>query len=108
MKDETDVAALWARINEINCELASLSTAAEANILSRDAATLNADHEQRSTILRHQLAEVRAKLPAEGMATTMRLVDVSRALGEIILRDDPKPDYADDRAPLDIWDWTEA
>jgi len=106
MANETDVAALWTRINAINGELESLSTDAASNILRRDAGRLNADHEHRSAVLRHELAEVRAKLPAEGMASGMRLV-MSRALGEIILRDDPEPSFAEVNTPVDIWDWSE-
>jgi len=107
MKDETDVASLWARINEINCELEALSAAAGTNILRRAAGQLNADHEQRSAVLRHELAEARARLPAEGMASGQRLV-MSRALGEIILRDDPQPEFAEVSVPVDEWDWSEA
>jgi hypothetical protein len=105
MKDEAN--ALWARINEINCELEALSASAGSNILRRDAGRRNADHEQRCEVLRHELAEVRAKLPAEGMASGQRLV-MARALGEIILRDDPEPEYAEVSAPVDEWDWSEA
>jgi hypothetical protein len=101
------VAALWARINEINCELEALSRDAESNILRRDAGQRNSAYEQRSAVLRSELAEVRAKLPPEGMASGQRLV-MSSTLGEIMLRDDPEPDYADVRTHIDIWDWTEA
>jgi hypothetical protein len=107
MKDETEVAALWARINEINCELEALSADAGSNILRRDAGRRNADHEQRSAVLRSELAEVRAKLPAEGMASGQRLV-MARVLGETILRDDPQPEFAEARVPVDEWDWSEA
>jgi hypothetical protein len=107
MKDETDIAALWARINEINCELEALSLSAGTNILRRDAGRRNTEHEQRSAVLRRELAEVRAKLPPEGMASGQRLV-MSRTLGEFILRDDPQPEFADVSAPVDEWDWSEA
>lgn len=107
MKDENDVAALWTRINEINCELEALSTHASSNILRRDAGRRNAEYGQRCEVLRCELGELRAKLPAEGMASGQRLV-MARALGGITLRDDPEPAYADVHTPIDIWDWSEA
>jgi hypothetical protein len=108
MTDEApDVTAIWARINEINLALESLSTDAGSNILRRDAGRRNADFEQRSAVLRRELAELRAKLPPAGMASGMRLV-MSRALGEIILRDDPELSFADVRTPVDEWDWSES
>jgi hypothetical protein len=107
MTDEADVAALWTRINEINCELESLSADAGSNILRRDAGKRNADYERRTAVLRLELAELRAKLPPAGIASGMRLV-MSRALGEIILRDDPEPSFAEVNTPVDIWDWSES
>jgi hypothetical protein len=106
MTDETNVAEIWTRINEINCDLESLSAAAATNILRRDSGRRNAQCEAQAAALRQELAEVRAKLPPEGMASGQRLV-MARALGEITLRDDPAPSYADVLTPVDIWDWSE-
>jgi hypothetical protein len=107
MTNEIDVAALWTRINEINCELDALYAGAATNVLRRDAGRRNAQCEAQAAALRQELVEVRAKLPAEGMASGQRLV-MARGLGEIVLRDDPEPAYADAQTPVDIWDWSEA
>jgi hypothetical protein len=107
MTNEIDVAALWTRINEINCELDALYAGAATNVLRRDAGRRNAECEERGAALRRELAEVRAKLPAEGMASGMRLV-MSRALGTIYLRGDPEPEFVQVSVPVDEWDWSEA
>jgi hypothetical protein len=98
------VAALWTRINELNCELDALYADAATNILRRDAGRRNAECEGRAAVLRHDLAEARAALPAEGMRSGQRLV-MYRGVGEVVLRDDPEPEFAEAETPLDIWDW---
>ena len=101
MSEATD---LYGEINRVRLELDRLTDRAARNILSREAARLNREYEAQAMELRRELAELQAKIPPEGMASGMRLV-MSRALGEIILREDPEP--ADVTVPVDIWDWSE-
>jgi hypothetical protein len=116
------VTALWVRINEINCELEALSAPAAlvsdgARLANESlAAWLRRDNERRCESARHreeraatlrlELKELRAKLPPEGMASGQRLV-IYRGLGEMILRDDPEPEFAQVNVPRDDWDWSE-
>ena len=115
--------AIWTRINEITGELEVLS--APAVLVSAGARLANeslgawihrdSEHrceavrtrEERAAALRLELKELRASLPPEGMASGQRLV-IYRGLGEVILRDDPGPEYAEVRVPRDDWDWTES
>jgi hypothetical protein len=103
---QTDVTALHVRINAITCELDALSAGASTNILRPDAGERNAEHERRTAVLRHELAGLRALLPAAGMASGQRLV-IYQGLGEVILRDDPEPEYVEADTPVDLWDWSE-
>jgi hypothetical protein len=118
------VTALWRRINEINLELAAVSSASAANIVSAGdrimgeplGARLRRDskwrcevvlsHEERAAELRRELVELRAKLPPEGMRSGQRLV-LYRGLGEMILREDPEPEYSEVNIPRDEWNWSE-
>ncbi len=113
--------ALWARINEINCELEALSASAAAGIvsgagripgerlgawISRESERHCVEHrvrEERAATLRLELAELRAKLPPEGVRSGQRLV-LYKGLGEVILREDREPEYAEVHAPVDEWD----
>jgi hypothetical protein len=115
-------AELWSRINEITSELEALSSPA---VLVSDGPRLPGEslgawihrdserrceavrsREARSAALRLELRELRAKPPKEGMASGQRLV-IYRGLGEVILRDDPEPEYAEVNVPRDEWDWSE-
>jgi hypothetical protein len=97
---------IWVEINRVRLELDRLTDLAARNILSREAGRLNREYEARAVELRRELSELQAKIPPEGMRSGQRLV-MARILGEVILREDPEPDYADVHAPVDIWDWSE-
>jgi hypothetical protein len=82
---QEQVAAIWTRINAIGCELQALSASAGTNILRRNAADLNRAHEERSAILRQELAELQSQLPRTGEASGMHLV-FARTLGTCYVR----------------------
>jgi hypothetical protein len=118
------VSVILARINSIGIELEALSSASAANVVSPGdrimgeplGARLRRDsqwrcevvlsHEERAAELRRELVELRAKLPPEGMRSGQRLV-LYRGLGEMILREDPEPEFADLNVSRDEWDWSE-
>jgi hypothetical protein len=120
------VAAIWARINQIALDLQALSDSAATNIVSahpearhsRRGVWVNQDnaercaeqrlHEQRTAALRRELAELRSQLPKEGMASGERIL-INGALGDITLRDMCEPEYSGPvNVPVDLWDWSEA
>ena len=101
---QEQVAAIWARLNALGCELQALSDDASRNILRRNAGQLNREYEQRSAELRREQAELRGRLPAEGMATNQRLV-LGRFLGTVILREsDPEEPPDDGFDATDPWE----
>jgi hypothetical protein len=103
MVETESIAAIRARLIEIEAELFAPGSYTRSNVASPNCDELNRLHEQRIGALGRERVDLLSKLPPTGEASGQRII-FAKVLGDIADWPPPEPEV---HVVRDAWDWSE-